>query len=291
LREIAAATPPVHPSLEMAPPSPVQTPEEIRTAQARIRSRLLKPTGPQPETAPAPAAKPPKIEVERLQLDSAPPLLTLNGSAAEGPRSIEEMLVCTNQNEVLYEWRCVHTDLRLRCLDVLRHKAQQANRRLALGTTSRFDFQSAQGRIIVRLQGDTTIFVRSTTAERPPATKVSPFNMPLTDWVSRHVNVNGLLACGIVREQLTLVSCSYSQTFPSESLNLGWRSLTELFELIQEQNFSPWQIRWLCESTQFHCVRRKDGLTLALLLTNDPALFDHASLQRVCYEFSALIQG
>ena len=201
------------------------------------------------------------------------------------------MLVCTNQNEVLYEWRCPQTDLRLRCLDLLRHKAQQATRRLAVGSTNRFDFQSTQGRLLIRLQGDNTILVRSTFAERPPPTRVSPFNTTLSDWVSRHVNVNGLLACGVIRDQLILVSCSYSQEFPSESLNLGWRNLAELFDLMQEQNVAPWQIRWICERTQFHAFRRTDGLILGLLLTTDPTEFDLAGLQKVCFEFAALIQG
>jgi hypothetical protein len=205
-------------------------------------------------------------------------------------REIEEMLVCTNQNEVLYEWRCAQTDLRLRCLDLLRHKAQQAARRLPVGATNRFDFHSTQARMLVRLQGDTTLLVRSTTNERPPSARVSPFNMKLGDWVTRHVDVPGLFACGLIREQLILLSCSYSTDFPSESLNLGWRSLAELFTLMQEQNLAAWQIRWICESTHFHCLRRTDGLILGLLLANDPARFDPEALQKVCVEFNGLIQ-
>jgi CheY-like chemotaxis protein len=287
LQEIAAASP-ARPNLEMAPTSAAPSAEELRAAPARIRSLFL----PRPARSPADAQPaPPQPEVERFRLDPSPAILALGVAPADATRSIEEMLVCTNQNEVLYEWRCPHTDLRLRCLDLLRHKAQQAARRLSLGPTNRFDFQSSQGRVIVRFQGDTTIFVRSSAGERPPPAKVSPFNMTLTDWVSRHIDVTGLLACGIVREQLILVSCSYAQEFPSETLNLGWRSLTELFDLLQEQNLVPWQIRWICEQTQFHCIRRTDGLILALLLTNETAQFDGAGLQRVCSEFSALIQG
>ncbi len=289
--EVESATP--RALQEIAAASPTRIEQEAPVAplseQDRSRSLFL-----QSSRTPPPAAvpaKPARGEIERLRLDDAPPMLTIGVVPAMASRNIEEMLVCTNQNEVLYEWRCPQTDLRLRCLDLLRHKAQQAVRRLTLGSTNRFDFQSTQGRVVVRLQGDTTIFVRSSAAERPPPTRVQPFNMTAGDWVSRHVDVNGLLACGIVREQLILVSCSYTQEFPSESLNLGWRSLTELFDLLQEQNFAPWQIRWICERTQFHCIRRTDGLMLALLLSNHEAQFDLAGLQKVCFEFGALIQS
>ncbi len=289
LQEIAAASP-ARPELTMVPPPAPSSIDERRSAPARIQSLFLKPVTPiQPPPGAPP--KPAISEVERLQLEPAPALLALGVTSANAPRAIEEMLVCTNQNEVLYEWRCPRTDLRLRCLDLLRHKAQQATRRLGIGATNRFDFQSTQGRMLVRLQGDHTILVRSTVAERPPPTKVSPFNLSLSDWVSRHVNVNGLLACGVIRDQLILVSCSYSTDFPSESLNLGWRNLAELFDLVQEQNLNPWQIRWICESTQFHALRRTDGLILGLLVATDPAPFDHEGLQKVCYEFNALIQG
>jgi CheY-like chemotaxis protein len=289
LQEIAAASPPRN-ELTMVPQPPASTVEERRTTPARIQSLFLKPTAPAQSPASAPPT-PAKSPVERLDLDSSPSMLTLGVASTTNSRTIEEMLVCTNQNEVLYEWRCPQTDLRLRCLDLLRHKAQQATRRLAVGSTDRFDFQSTQGRLLIRLQGDNTILVRSTFAERPPPTRVSPFNTTLSDWVSRHVNVNGLLACGVIRDQLILVSCSYSQEFPSESLNLGWRNLAELFDLMQEQNLAPWQIRWICERTQFHAFRRTDGLILGLLLTTEPAQFDLEGLQKVCFEFAALIQG
>jgi CheY-like chemotaxis protein len=288
LHEIAAA--PARPGLEMVPPTAAPTADELRAAPARIHSLFLKPSAPAQPTAGVPGAPAP-TKVERLQLDPSPASLTLGAATDDAPRSIEEMLVCTSQNEVLYEWRCPQTDLRLRCLDLLRHKAQQAARRLTIGITNRFDFQSTQGRIIVRLQGDTTILVRSTAAERPPPARVSPFNMSLSDWVSRHIDVTGLMACGLVRDQLILVSCSYSTEYPSESLNIGWRSLAELFELMQEQTFVPWQIRWICERTHFHCIRRTDGMILALLLGNDTNQFDRAGLQKVCLEFNALIQG
>jgi CheY-like chemotaxis protein len=288
LQEIAAA--PARPLLEMVPPAPPPADDDTRPVTPRIHSLFLKPAAPAQPAAGAPAA-PGKAKVERLQLDPSPATLRLGIVADGNSRSIEEMLVCTNQNEVLYEWRCPQTDLRLRCLDLLRHKAQQAARRLTIGSTNRFDFQSTQGRLVVRLQGDTTILVRSASIERPPPPKVSPFNISLSDWVARHVDVNGLLACGLMREQLILVSCSYSTDFPSETLNLGWRSLAELFEILQEQTFVPWQIRWVCERTHFHCVRRTDGLILALLLTNDTGQFDHDALQKVCLEFNALIQG
>jgi CheY-like chemotaxis protein len=289
LREIAAATP-ARTSAEMTPPAPVPATDKPHPASPSIHSQFLKPPRPDQPTPGAPP-KPAKPEIERLHLEPTPAILTIGISPTDGARNIEEMLVCTNQNEVLYEWRCSHTDLRLRCLDLIRHKAQQAARRLNIGTTNRFDFQSTQGRLIVRLLADTTILVRSSSAQRPPPTKLSPFNMNLSDWVSRHVDVNGLLACGVVRDQLTLVSCSYSPDHPSESLNLGWRSLAELFDLMQEQNLVPWQIRWTCERTHFHCIRRTDGLILALLLANDSAQIDPASLQRVCFEFNALIQS
>jgi CheY-like chemotaxis protein len=288
LQEIAAA--PSRPPLQMVPPATPATDDSARPATARIHSLLLKTAA--PSQPPASAKAPPgKTKVERLQLDPRPATLKLGTVPDGNSLSIEEMLVCTNQNDVLYEWRCAQTDLRLRCLDLLRHKAQQAARRLTIGATDRFDFQSTQGRLVVRLQGDTTILVRSTASERPPPPKVSPFNMSLSDWVARHVDVNGLLACGLMRDQLILVSCSYSTEFPSETLNLGWRSLAELFEIMQEQTFVPWQVRWVCERTHFHCIRRTDGLILALLLDNDTAQFDHDGLRKVCFEFNALIQG
>jgi CheY-like chemotaxis protein len=285
LQAIAAATPtrshPSHP----APPIPAK----LRLAPAGKSPSTPRP---QPSTAtspPTPTPTPPAPEP--LVIQTAPAPLTLGIDVTTTAPQIEEILVATHQNEVLYEWRCARTDIRFRCLDGLRQRATVFSQRLHLEPTKRIEFQSTDSRLVVQFNDTSTLLVRSNTKQRPLASTVPPFNQPATEWLSAQSRIPGLLACGLVRANSTLISCSYVTELPSDLLNTAWRASVEVFDLMRDQHLSPWLIRWIFDRSQLYWIKRLDGRTLGLLLSTNPAELDASGPKKMFLEFSSLLES
>jgi hypothetical protein len=288
LQEIASAAPS---RVEAPPPSPRRpappAPTTLRMVSPGPAPVSSVPTAEAPRAADAAVA--PVEAAAPLTLPAPPAALALGTSVGSTGTQVEELLVCTGQNEVLHEWHCLRAEARLKAVEGLRQKAGQVQERIPLGATERVEFQGGDGRLVVRFQGDVGLVVRSMTGLRPLASNISPFNLPFGDWVARHVNVRGLLACGLMRENLILVSGSYSADLASEALNLVWRSAVEAFELVRGPQFEPWQVRWIFEHGQLYWIRRLDGLALGILLTKEAEGLDAGGVQRVYLEFCSLL--
>jgi hypothetical protein len=74
---------------------------------------------------------------------------------------VDEILVCSPQGDVIYEWQCPDASGRIALLEFLSQKSRQFNPALAFGLFDRLEVLSAQGRVVAQLQADCGVFVRT----------------------------------------------------------------------------------------------------------------------------------
>ena len=121
------------------------------------------------ETTPAGAAE--KIEMIAPSMTSYLPRREEAPAAAPRPvlrTNIDEVLVCSSQGEVLYEWQCPNTDARIGFLEFLSQKSRQLGLGLPLGHFDRIEIQTAQARIVTQIQPERALFVRSSQSAVKP---------------------------------------------------------------------------------------------------------------------------
>jgi CheY-like chemotaxis protein len=285
---------------EIAAASPGRKPQ-APAASGPLEKLRLAPTGPSRKPAPAvvsaadhataPATARSAHPPPPFALQTPPVALEIGAAATAGSPHIEEVLVCSQQNEVLYEWRCTRVESRFRWLDALRSKSETFSQSLKLGASNRIEFQAHDARVVIRCQNQSTLFIRSNAKLRLRTSNIPPFNRSAGDWLAGHSQIRGLLACGLMRANHTLISCSYTTEFPSDALNPLWRAAHEFAGLASEQNLDAWLIRWIFEQAQLYWVRRLDGRALGLLLTTHPAELDPSRAQTMVLEFSALLEA
>jgi hypothetical protein len=74
---------------------------------------------------------------------------------------IEEVLVCSEKGDVLYEWQSPESDARVKLADFLGKKASEFATVLPLGRLDRVEVGLTPGRVVVKFQGETALIVRS----------------------------------------------------------------------------------------------------------------------------------
>jgi CheY-like chemotaxis protein len=74
---------------------------------------------------------------------------------------VDELLVCSLQGEVLHEWQCSNTNGRVGFLEFLSQKARQLTQALPLGDFDRLEINGESYRVVVQVQPDRALFVRT----------------------------------------------------------------------------------------------------------------------------------
>jgi CheY-like chemotaxis protein len=75
--------------------------------------------------------------------------------------AIDEVLVCSTQGDVLYEWQCADANARIRFLQFLSQKSWQMRQGLPIGYFQRLEIESPKNRIVTRIDPDRALFVRA----------------------------------------------------------------------------------------------------------------------------------
>jgi CheY-like chemotaxis protein len=114
-------------------------------------------------TPPEPPAPPPSLAKPVLAAPSRTSCLPPPDEPALPPPTsqIDEVLLCSSQGDVLYEWQCTRTDARVSLLEFLSQKSWQIEASLPVGHLDRIEIQGPEGRIITQIQSDRGLFVRS----------------------------------------------------------------------------------------------------------------------------------
>jgi len=78
--------------------------------------------------------------------------------------TIDEVLICSTQGDVLYEWQCADANARIRFLQFLSQKSWQMRQGLPIGYFQRLEIESPKSRIVTRIDPDRALFVRASRA-------------------------------------------------------------------------------------------------------------------------------
>lgn len=101
---------------------------------------------------------------------TAPPAPGAGSPRDAGRPQIDEMLVCSPQGEILYEWQCANTSARIDFLEFLSQKSRQISNGLALGHFDRLEARTPSVRVVTRIQPEHALFVRSSIVPLSSAT-------------------------------------------------------------------------------------------------------------------------
>jgi len=74
---------------------------------------------------------------------------------------IDEVLICSTQGDVLYEWQCPDANARIRFLQFLSQKSWQLRQGLPIGPFQRLEVEGPGDRIVTHVDSDRALFVRS----------------------------------------------------------------------------------------------------------------------------------
>lgn len=116
------------------------------------------------ETADASATESPELVPE----DEAPDISPANEPDAEPAATasetlatrIDEVVVCSAEGDVLYQWECKDIEARLKLFQFIAQKAGQLNQSFPLGRFDRLEILGPDGRVIAQIQSDRKLFVR-----------------------------------------------------------------------------------------------------------------------------------
>jgi CheY-like chemotaxis protein len=105
------------------------------------------------EAAPAKATAPTWLQPTPAHPDAP--------AAPELSREIDEVLLCSVQGDVLYEWQCPNTDARIGLLEFFSQKSWQIESSLPVGHFDRIEIHGSGLRIVSQIRNERGLFVRS----------------------------------------------------------------------------------------------------------------------------------
>ncbi len=127
-----------------------------------------------PDMFKAPAATAPAA-TERVAAElllSTPMEVPLSAAREdERPTRVDEILVCSPQGDVIYEWQCPDASGRINFLEFLSQKSRQFSPALGFGAFDRLEVLGPQIKVVAQLQADCGVFVR--TSKVAPAGKAN----------------------------------------------------------------------------------------------------------------------
>jgi CheY-like chemotaxis protein len=105
---------------------------------------------------PSPFAAP---AVEAVSERESVPAPAVSSADTRRPK-IDEVLICSTQGDVLYEWQCADANARIRFLQFLSQKSWQLRQGLPIGQFQRLEMEGAATRVVTRIDSDRALFVR-----------------------------------------------------------------------------------------------------------------------------------
>jgi hypothetical protein len=104
-------------------------------------------------------------------------------------------------------------------------------------------------------------------------------------WLTEHLDISGLLACGVGFVDKSSVSFSCLDQWPPAALEVAMRCLSDAFDVAHLHRIGAQEQRWDFEHARIHCVRRPDKIMLALFVSKaEPG---GAGLEKMQQEFIA----
>lgn len=96
----------------------------------------------------------------------------------ERPTFVDEVLLCSPQGDVIYEWQCKDPTGRINFLEFLSQKRRQFGPALGFGAFDRLEILTSQMKVVAQLQADCGVYVRTSKATPnatfPPSSALHP---------------------------------------------------------------------------------------------------------------------
>jgi hypothetical protein len=113
----------------------------------------------------------PTPPIDEVRVPSAGELSPIAAEGLLPRRLIEEVLVCSAQGEVLYEWQCRNSDLWVNFFEFLSQKSRRLAQGLVLGEFDRLEVASPEARLVAVISPRRGVLVRSRRETVPAATE------------------------------------------------------------------------------------------------------------------------
>jgi len=126
--------------------------ESLLMEAARVRDEKQEESAPTNSGAPA---------VEQILTGEA------SGVASTTGTRIEEVVICSGQGAVLYEWHCKDVTSRLKLFQHIAQQAERLNQLHSFGRFDRLELSGPQGRAVAQVQNDRRVLVRATRPGEP----------------------------------------------------------------------------------------------------------------------------
>ena len=110
----------------------------------------------------------------------------------------------------------------------------------------------------------------------------------INQWLNQNAHVQGVLG-GAVRcsEEMLMLPSSSAGVTP-QNLENALRCVADTFQILERNRLPIGHLRWVYEHALLWCVRRTDGVILALLTHKDPQGVDMEGLGKMLDEFSTI---
>lgn len=122
----------------------------IATNMADDASRILEATLPSAITSPKSIAFAPAYE----------PVPVLPSSVASRPK-VDEMLLCSAQGDVLYEWQCLNPNMWVSFFEFVSQRGPRLSQMLPLGEFNRIEIESGGARVVVAITNSQGVMVKT----------------------------------------------------------------------------------------------------------------------------------
>jgi hypothetical protein len=283
--QLAATAKPVEPpSLLLHPAVPPPPPEIVQPPEFSVPPPPAPPPpsrrAPRPEpsvTAPIPmparvsqpAPTPLEVQAEAvLRITEAPDARPMETETDPAGFKVEEMLLCADFREVLFESRCHDPAKRLGVGETLLQKANDLALTLPLGELERVECHCSGSRLILRYEAKRCLLVRTNTKSRPPQADSSAAESAEA-WLERQPVLRGLLAAVVLTPDGRVQAKSFVPDFPQAVLQSAGREAGRLLDVAMKFTVPAWQVRLIFSRTQLYVLRRPDGVVLCGFLLRE----------------------
>jgi CheY-like chemotaxis protein len=134
----------------------------MEAARMRDEAAHAEPEPPAAAPAATPAPLPRPAPPVRVSDFVPPPGAFIPAGTDNRPARVDELVVCSNKGEVLYEWQCANNTDRISFLEFLSQKSVQLGEGLNLGAFDRLEMEGEQTRVVAQVKADRGVFLRAT---------------------------------------------------------------------------------------------------------------------------------
>lgn len=202
---------------------------------------------------------------------------------------ISEMLVCSSQGEVLYEWTVKSRGAWVGFFEFLSQRSPRLAQSLNLGEFDRLEIFTPKARTVILINAESGVLVTTARPASPasprPRAAAAPAKDALTEYMRQSAPVSGEYFRALRFVDQTYVCDHDSAMFPRSAREPAWRFVADAFHLLNANGVPAERLAWHYQHAALHCARRVDGTVLDVFTAGDPAKVDLEKLGKLLDEF------